>query len=494
MEKLSPQEIQVVTRLLNRTNLWQPLPKQKEALESKADVLFYGGAAGGGKTDLLIAAAMLEHHDSIIFRREFKELRGIIKRANQIYDGFATYNKNECLYTFDCGKFVSLGSVQYEDDKDHYQGVAHDLKAFDEITGFTESQFRYLCGWCRTARKNQRTRVIVAGNPPMDSQGEWVIRYWAPWLDPNYPNPAKSGELRWFITDDNEDREVPNGDPIRLNGEMVAPRSRTFIQSKVQDNEYMMESGYMAVLQAHPEPLRSKLLNGDFSASEMRGQNQIIPTEWVVIAQNRWLKEFKDKKELTAFGIDVARGGADRTVLTLCYDNRMFDRQVIRPGYATPTGEYVVGLVNAYIGEHSDVLIYIDNAGIGVDAYECLRKAGFNVFGTNAASKSYLYDKSGTMGFKNKRAEMWWKMREALDPTGDAGICLPPDDELKRELITPRWKELDLQSVAQVESKTDIKKRIGKSPDKADSLLLAFCSTYDSISSVKTYYSNFFNR
>jgi hypothetical protein len=55
-----------------------------------------------------------------------------------------------------------------------YQGRPHDLKAFDEITHFTEAQFRTLIGWLRTDNPNIRQRVVAAGNPPTTPEGEWV--------------------------------------------------------------------------------------------------------------------------------------------------------------------------------------------------------------------------------------------------------------------------------------------------------------------------------
>jgi len=58
---------------------WKPLPgPQMAALESKADILFYGGAAGGGKTDLNFGCSPYTSYKSVIFRREYPQLRAII--------------------------------------------------------------------------------------------------------------------------------------------------------------------------------------------------------------------------------------------------------------------------------------------------------------------------------------------------------------------------------------------------------------------------------
>ena len=59
-------------------------------------------------------------------------------------------------------------------------------------------------------------------------------------------------------------------------------------------------------------------------------------------------------------------------------------------------------------------------------------------------------------------------MREELDPEQEGGsaIQLPPDNELKADLASARWK-LTLQGIL-IEDKAEIRKRIGRSPDKGD--------------------------
>src|SRR6202011_499342 len=121
------------------------------------------------------------------------------------------------------------GGVQHEHDKANYQGRPHDFYGFDELSQFTESQVRFIVGWNRTTIQGQRCGGVGGGTPPMSAEGEWVIRYWAPWLDGQHPNPAEPGELRWFAVLEGKDVEVENGLPFDFQGELVEPRSRTFI-------------------------------------------------------------------------------------------------------------------------------------------------------------------------------------------------------------------------------------------------------------------------
>jgi hypothetical protein len=71
----------------------------------------------------------------------------------------------------------------------------------------------------------------------------------------------------------------------------------------------------------------------------------------------------------------------------------------------------------------------------------------------------------------NLRARNWWRLREDLDPSSGQNLALPPDPELRADLCAPTWK-LTARGIL-VESKEDIIARIGRSPDKGDSLVYA---------------------
>lgn len=437
------------------------------AAESEADFLFYGGAAGGGKTDLLIGLSITKHLRSIIFRREAKQLRAISDRTAQILGTKDGYNSQQGRWRLPEERLLDLGGVKDAGDEEAYQGQPHDLIAFDELPQFLESQFRFLCGWNRSTDQGQRCRVIGAGNPPTSAEGEWVIKFWAPWLDQQHINPALPGELRWFAVLDGDDVEVESGDAFEHKGETLTPKSRTFIPSAVDDNPFLGSTNYKSMLQALPEPLRSQMLKGDFTAGRDDDPWQIIPTEWVRLAQGRWKPE-KPSGTMSAMGVDVARGGIDETVLTARYGD-WFAPQIVQPGTATPNGQAVAALAVAYLRD--DATAYVDVIGVGSSAYDHLDDLNVNVVASNASNASLTTDRSGQLGFVNRRAEWWWKMREALDPQYGDDLALPDDRALLIDLCTPRWK-VSARGI-QVEAKEDIVKRLGRSPDRGDSAVLA---------------------
>lgn len=450
-------------------------------------MILYGGAAGGGKTDLALGKALTQHQRSLILRREFPQLKGIIDRAQELYGEYGKYSAKTGWRCQFAGKrrSIEFGSCQYEQDKLKYQGRAHDLKVFDEAANFLESQVEFIAGWNRSEDPSQHCQVLLCSNPPTDATGDWLIRWFAPWLDPKHPRPAAPGELRWFASVNGVQYECLDGQPfIVVDGkqvydfdpskvqaiDIVRPLTRTFIPARVTDNPFYAATGYVAKLQALPEPLRSKMLYGDFAAGREDPANQVIPTAWVMLAQQRWLDRQKPSTPMSAMGVDVARGGADKTVITVRYGN-WFDKQITEPGTATPDGPAVRQLVFQNRKDRSHV--NIDVIGVGSSAYDSIKEtlgAEFTI-AMNGSAKSEKTDRSGQLGFVNKRAEWWWGMREALDPEKGDDLALPPDPELRADLCAPTWK-MTARGI-QVESKDDIIKRIGRSPDKGDSAVYA---------------------
>ena len=459
----------LLARELKRRNPWRPLPgPQSLAFHSTADVIGYGGAAGGGKTDLACGKTLTQHQKVLVLRREATQLTGIIDRFTELIGSRDGYNGAERIWRLPERKLqIEFGSTPALDDWNKYQGRPHDLLIFDEAANFLEGQVRALLGWLRSVDPNQRCQALLTFNPPTSADGRWIIEFFAPWLDPKHPAPADPGELRWFATIDGDDVEVESGEPFTHKGELIQPMSRTFIPSRVSDNPYLMGTGYMATLQALPEPLRSQMLYGDFQAGIEDDPWQVIPTAWVEAAMARW-KPLDKKPRMDSLGVDVARGGRDNTVIARRH-GMWFDEALAYPGTQTPDGPTVAGLVIA--ASRDGAPIHLDVIGVGSSPYDFLTQANQPVMGVNVAEKAMGTDKSGRLRFFNQRSELWWKMREALDPNNNTGIALPPDNRLRADLCAPTW-ELS-GSTVKVESREDIIDRIGRSPDWASAYVLA---------------------
>ena len=469
---LTPEELAELDVLIaSDPTVWRPLPGPQEmAFQSEADIIGYGGAAGGGKTDLACGKALTQHQKVLVLRREATQLTGIIDRFTELIGGRDGYNGAERIWRLP-GKQIEFGSTPNLDDWNKYQGRPHDLLVFDEAANFLESQVRALLGWLRSVDPAQRCQALLTFNPPTTAEGRWITAFFAPWLDKKHPNPAQPGELRWFAMIDGEEVEVPNGEPFQHGADLIKPMSRTFIPSRVSDNPYLMGTGYMATLQSLPEPLRSQMLYGDFNAGIEDDPWQVIPTAWVEAAQARWKRPDK-LAPMDSLGVDVARGGRDNTILARRH-GMWFDEALAYPGEATPNGPKVAGLSIAALRDQA--VIHIDVIGVGSSPYDFLNEANQQVVGVNVSESPTGTDKSGRLRFKNLRSELWWRMREALDPTSNTGIALPPDPRLLADLCAPTW-ELS-GSTIQVASREQIIERIGRSPDFGSAYVLALMDT-----------------
>lgn len=457
------------------TKVWIPTPgPQTDAYFSKADILLYGGQGGGGKTDLGLGLAFTQHQRSLIMRRMYANLDAIIDRAKEIDGGTGAFNgKPPPRLTTADGRLIVFGGNNHPGSEQNFQGQAFDLKYFDEATQFLESQIRFHIGWLRAAEAEdgsiRRVRAVLGTNPPTSAQGDWIVGFFRPWLDVTHPNPARVGELRWFITaPDGTDMEVATSEPIRLPGfrDELIPMSRTFIPAKLSDNPYLINTGYQAKLDGLPEPIRSAVRDGNFMAARRDDEFQVIPTQWVLDAQSRWTPQMPAGQPMTSMAIDPAGGGGDDAVLGHRYGG-WFGEFEKRQGPETANGSIMAAWVIQKRRDNCPVVCDV-GGGYGGAVMMRLKDNGITAVGINYANKSEKKTKEGRLGFANKRAEMWWRMREALDPDQEGGsaIALPPSAELRADLTAPVW-ELTSNGI-KLEAKDDLREKLGRSTGLGD--------------------------
>ncbi|MDP9091839.1 MAG: DEAD/DEAH box helicase family protein [Actinomycetota bacterium] len=207
---------------------------------------------------------------------------------------------------------------------------------------------------------------------------------------------------------------------------------------------------------------------GEFHSSDEDG---VIPLAWVEAAIERWLTIQAAGMPLggdCSVGVDVARSGGDKTVLAIRVGDVVTElRSFSREDTMATTGR-VQGIVSAYPG----CVPVVDVIGVGGGVVDRLRELKIRVDAFNASEGSERRDRSGELGFINTRAAAWWNLRELLDPAYGAVLALPPSDTLTGDLVAAHWKVTSAGRI-QVESKDDIRKRIGRSTDEGDAVVQA---------------------
>lgn len=429
-------------------------------------------------SDLEIGLAINEHDKSLILRRTNAEVKGLAERISEILGTRDGFNSQDGIWRLPHnGNLLTIGGCQLETDKQKYKGNPRSLICFDEVSDFTESQYVFIKGWNRSANPKQRCRVVAAGNPPTRPEGLWVVRRWAAWLDPKYPNPAAPGELRWYTTgEDGKEIEVDGRGPHIINGEQVFALSRTFIPSELSDNPDLSATNYAAALAGLPEELRLAYRDGDFSVGLRDEPWQAIPSEWVIEAQNRWTKNPPYGVPMCCIGVDVAQGGNDNTVLAARHDG-WFARLVVIPGAETKDGPSVAGKVVVHRRDECRVVVDI-GGGWGGEAYAHMKMNGIDAVSYMGIKPSTKRTRDRQLGFVNVRAEAYWRFREALDPAqpGGSSIMLPDDPEIVSDLCAPMY-EVTSRGV-KLESKEEVCKKLSRSPDKGDAIVMAWWDGY----------------
>ncbi len=486
LERLSDTERIELDQLLGGL-VWLPHPDNKPQIQayfSPAFETLYGGAAGGGKSDLLLGLARTMHRRSLLLRRTFPDLeRSLISRSLEFYGDRLGYNASKHIWNIDgrrveFGHMERIGTPQVPGDEAQYASAPYDFIAFDQLEQFLQYAYEFMFSRARSA-DDRRVRIVASANPVGEGV-EWIMRRWRAWL---IDGTALPGELRWYKRDaNNNDVETTEDDPDAL--------SRTYFPAGLKDNPYLNDD-YRRRLNALPEPLRSALLSGNWSAMLTDDAYQVFPRAWVKAAMARWVKR---NVSPSIIGADIARGGDDKMVLSPRRD-KWFDELHKYPGSMITSGakgtkpilelletkglakrtdkdiEYRDDGFSLPVVE-SKIPVKIDVIGIGSSVYDTCRTQGINGIGVNFSEKSAATDKSEIQSFINKRAEYYWSLREALDPDENSEVALPPDPELESDLCSVRWQPMS--NGIKIESKEEIKKRIGRSPDCADAVVLAW--------------------
>lgn len=176
-------------------------------------------------------------------------------------------------------------------------------------------------------------------------------------------------------------------------------------------------------------------------------------------------------------GLDIARFGDDRTVF--CFRKGRWCCRF--ECFSNKSNVEVANTATGFIAEYRPRRLFMDIGGQGAGVFDILKDRGFGeiIRGVYFGEKALRADR-----YFNRRAEMWDKTAEWLNANPQPQ--LPEDEDLFNELISV-GKKFDGRGRLQLESKDEIKKRLGRSPDKADALALTFAEPFYDVGEPRLY-------
>jgi len=379
-------------------------------------------------------------------------------------------------------ELVGYGRKPADYDESGFQGIhcRYPLILVDEAAGIPEQLWTAV----DALATNENARVLAIGNPDdtnspfrtmcLPGSGWSVVR-----LDgltcPNMSEDevkhvsnieGETGDLWQYMVDN----KIPFSDekiPFELREVLLAPR--WVAERMISWGVYKDDDGVW-----QESPLWESRVRAVFPQDQTGAG--VIPLPWIEKAVERW-EEYQrsgiPETELVGshvFGCDVARFGEDETAMS-----ERVGRVVLKVERVGQQDTQTTALRLARrMSQHGNPIAVVDVIGVGAGVVDRLREEGHEVIGFNSAAKTDMMDGQGEFSFPNLRSAAWWNVREMLDPskTTSIGLALPPDEQLIADLVAPRWKVLSGARI-QVEPKEETKKRLRRSPDSADAVVMS---------------------
>jgi hypothetical protein len=385
------------------------------------------------------------------------------------------------------GDLVAFGRKPADHDEDGFQGI-HDryvLVLLDEAGGIPKQ----LWTAAQALLTNEDARMVCVGNPdststefaaicdgadPIEggtSKKGWHVIPIAALVTPNLTGEPVPDAIRPYLVSDQWCEELASD----MGGADLVAAHRRLVDSlpPLRVTGLSPKAALAKALADLPDDVRATILAAPVYVAKVLGmfpdddQTGVVPWSWVKRCQGAdataRVGPLRVPREL---GVDV--GGSDSGDETVVYGRAGMQVQR-RWSIRSADPDKVLAKVEAAITEFGPSRVKVDAIGIGWGLLAPLRRRFPDVEVVGVVVSEAASDPTR---FVNKRAELWWDVARALSKDGAWDLSLVEEGTLA-ELAAPRWHE-DKSGRIVIEAKADVRKRIGRSPDNADALILAF--------------------
>lgn len=435
----------------------QYIPNDRQYLFHAAPELYklYGGAMGGGKTAALINEAItlsFEYNGNfgLLLRKTAPSFNNTVLPQLEKFIKPALvhkWNQTKRIITFINGSRLLYGGLgDREDDWEKFMSGEYGFIALDQAEDFNEDEYTKLA---------TRLRLNIPG-----------IRYY--FLLSCNPSPG------WIKT-----RFIQR-----------KYKDHVFIPALPEDNVKNLPRGYIQRMRSILDPIaRAALLEGNWDV--VGKPDNVYSYDAINAASSRT----EERKQPVCLGVDCARFGDDLSVIAL-QEGLKVTIPFVTQGIDTMefSGEILDLVKSNFIFWRdelgaTEIRIKIDADGLGAGVFDRVKEIVYEIEDELNALKNSDGEKprveifvseirgsakaSEPLDFKNLRAEVHWALRELLDV-----LDLPDDDDLFSELMAIRYR---INSAGQKEilPKDEIKKILGRSPDRAEAVIYAVADVGD---------------
>lgn len=396
--------------------------------------ILYGGSAGSGKSWLgclwiatlclkykgircLIGRTVLAQLKTTTLNTLFETLKNMGLKPDEHYK----YNGHSNIIVFKNGSEIILKDLQLQPSDAQFDSIAGlELTAcfVDECSQVSQIAINVLRSRLRFKLKQYKLigKILMTTNPAQT------------WLKKEFYIPFMQGTL---------------------------DRTKAFIQALPTDNHHLPES-YIDTLRSLPLAQRRRLLEGDWNF--MEEDDQLFTYEKITDAQFKFAPNPSNRKLMS---VDVARYGTDRSVVMIWVGLALIECHTYKKIDTQDLIAHIQDLMELHGIDRSSVII--DEDGIGAPIKDAIKSKGF------VNNSRPLHGQN----FVNLKSQSYVKLGELFKDGKISLNIIDPEmvDQLTQELLAIKLKDMDKDNKIAIQSKDEMKKLLGVSPDLADCMM-----------------------